>query len=122
MWRSLIVATVLACTPAAAHDIYRDLREGYSQTGPLCCGGDPITGDCEGIGHDEYRITVEGDLIFNSRRYQATIRVPADKVVWLQIPDPLSRPVHWCGKPLGDKSDPQVEWQTYCAFVAPGGV
>jgi len=75
---------------------------GYSATGPLCCGGDLVTGDCEGIGHDEYKITAEGDLILYSKRYKATVRVPAERVVWLQIPDPLNRPVHWCGRPLGD--------------------
>ena len=26
------------------------------------------------------------------------------------------------GKPLGDPAQPDVEWQTFCAFVAPGGV
>ena len=118
----LAVALCLAVTPAGAHDIYRDLREGYSATGPLCCGGDPVTGDCEGVGHDAYRITPEGDLVLQSRRYKAAVRVPADKVVWLQIPDPLNHPVHWCGKPLGDPAQPDVEWQTFCAFVAPGGV
>ena len=122
--RNLIAGALalLSVQTTSAHDIYRDLREGYSQTGPLCCGGDPVTGDCEGIGHDNYRITKEGDLILNSRRYKATVRVPADQVVWLQIPDPLNHPVHWCGKPLGDPADPAVDWKTFCAFVSPGGV
>jgi len=121
--RTLLAAALalVLIQAATAHDIYRDLREGYSATGPLC-GGDPVTGDCEGIGHGAYRITAEGDLILQSRRYKATVRVPADRVVWLQIPDPLNRPVHWCGRPLGDPTQPDVEWQTYCAFVSPGGV
>jgi hypothetical protein len=119
----LAAALALALVQVAgAHDIYRDLREGYSATGPLCCGGDPVTGDCEGIWHDAYHITPAGDLVLWSNRYKVYVRVPANQVVYLHIPDPKNHPVHWCGKPLGDPHDPNTDWKTFCAFVSPGGV
>lgn len=121
--RLVAAALALAClwAPAKAHDIYTGLREGHKPTGPLCCGGDPITGDCEGFHEGDYEVTPDGGLVFFSQRYKATVRVPADRVVDLPVADPEGRPVHWCGKPLGDKDDPMTEWLTFCAFRYTGG-
>jgi hypothetical protein len=121
--RLIAAALALAClwAPAKAHDIYHGLREGHRPTGPLCCGGDPITGDCESFKPDEFAQTRRGDLIFMSRRYGVMVRVPAERVVDLPVPNTEGFTAHWCGKPLGDKNDPMTEWRTFCAFVDGGG-
>jgi hypothetical protein len=127
MWSDVVKAAALAAAmawaaPVQAHDIYTGLREGHRPTGPLCCGGDPITGDCEGFHEGEYEVTPDGGLILFSDRYKATVRVPADRVVDLPVADPEGRPVHWCGKPVDRDSDPaRRDWITFCAFRYTGG-
>lgn len=101
----------LLTRPAGAHDIYQGVR---SPAGQLCCGGDPVTGDCEGAW--DFKIGPDGDVTFYSQRYKATIVIPGSQVIPTQLPDPENRPLHWCGKPNGIGGH-----YTICAFVAPGG-
>jgi len=58
MFKRTLLALSLLATPAAAHDIYNGLHDGFDETGQqtfkrdvgrLCCGGDPETGDCEAM-------------------------------------------------------------------------
>jgi len=54
-----------ACTLASralGHDIYQGVR---SPAGQLCCGGDPVTGDCEGS--YDFRVNARGDVTFKWR-------------------------------------------------------
>lgn len=66
--RALLVGIVLVAGAGAAlgHDIYNGVREGMSAAGRLCCGGDPVTGDCEAV---DYRMLRNGDAVILSRRY-----------------------------------------------------
>jgi hypothetical protein len=102
----------LACK-ARSHDIYQGVR---SPAGVLCCGGDPVTGDCEGT--HAFRVSRDGAVTFYSERYKATVTVPGDRIIWTQLDDPENRPLHWCGKP--DASEPGG-FRTICIFVAPPG-
>lgn len=110
--------------PAAAHDIYSDLR---SNTGVPCCGGE----DCEPV---SYRILPNGDALVSSKRYRATIRVAKERITWTAIPGSRDE-AHWCGAPRvsyfgngvrqpplrypPDDTDPA--FVTTCAFIDPGG-
>jgi hypothetical protein len=118
---TLLVAATLAA-PAMAHDIYSNL---YSPAGKLCCGGDPVTGDCEAV---TYRMQATGDVEVQSRRYGATVLVSRDKVTWSAVPGSKDE-AHWCGKPRASggpnwpvqSDDPDPSFHTFCAFIAPGG-
>jgi hypothetical protein len=107
---------------AKAHDIYGGVR---SPTGQLCCGGDPKTGDCEAV---NYRMSADGSAWFVSNRYKAVVHVGASTIVWEPIPGSPEE-AHWCGVPRSrvhpnaplDESNPDKEYWTYCAFIAPGG-
>lgn len=111
--------------PTFAHDVYTQLR---STTGQLCCGGDPVTGDCEAIGTN-YKIEPDGDAIFESSRYHAQVRIARDKITWLPVPGGEESEAHWCGVPRSkvylapvNQENPDTSYWTYCAFIAPGGV
>lgn len=111
--------------PTFAHDVYTQLR---STSGQLCCGGDPVTGDCEAIG-SRYRIEPDGDAIFESGRYHAQVRISRDKITWLPVPGGEESEAHWCGVPRSkvylapvNQENPDSSFWTYCAFIAPGGV
>jgi hypothetical protein len=118
-------AVLGSLAPAAAHDVYTQLR---STTGQLCCGGDPVTGDCEAIG-TRYKIEPDGDAIFMSSRYHAQVRIAKDKITWLPVPGGEDSEAHWCGVPRTkvylapvNAENPDLAFWTYCAFIAPGGV
>jgi hypothetical protein len=111
--------------PLLAHDVYTQLR---STTGQLCCGGDPVNGDCEAIG-SRYRIEPGGDAIFESGRYHAQVRIARDKITWLPVPGGEDSEAHWCGVPRSkvylapvNQDNPDASFWTYCAFISPGGV
>lgn len=114
-----------SAVPVTAHDVYTQLR---STSGQLCCGGDPVTGDCEAIG-SRYTIEPGGDAVFVSSRYQARVKIGRDKITWLPVPGGEDSEAHWCGVPrtkvnLAPVTDenPDPSFWTYCAFIAPGGV
>jgi hypothetical protein len=116
-----LIAAGLAA-PAMAHDIYSNL---YSPSGKLCCGGDPVTGDCEAV---TYRMQPTGDVEIQSRRYRSSVLVSRDKITWSSVPGSKDE-AHWCGKPrrgMGNwpvqSDDPDPNFHTFCAFIAPGGV
>jgi hypothetical protein len=125
-----IIATlaVASCTaqPVFAHDVYKDVR---SKGGQLCCGGDPKTGDCEGV--EQYEILPSGDARIYSNRYGAWILIGKDKITWLPILEEgeVKHPAHYCGvprtkvflAPFTDDNPDKAYW-TYCAFIADGGV
>lgn len=97
--RTALAALLLLAGPAAAHDIYAPLREGMSPAGRLCCGGDPVTGDCEAV---DYQMLRSGDAVILSKRYGGKPRtVPVDQ-------------------PPAD--DPDPAFTTFCIFIRPGGV
>lgn len=128
-------------SPAYPHDVYKGLQKDGSRdpngSYSPCCGGDPVTGDCEALDEHQYQVLNNGDVVFSSKRYSAKVTVPRDKVVWLPVDD---KPAHWCGKPRANMStgyspgssgvstmsptaeQPDPVYWTYCAFVAPGGV
>lgn len=127
--------------PAYPHDVYRGLQKDGSRdpnnSYSPCCGGDPVTGDCESYEKGGYQVLANGDVVFTTKRYGGKVTVPRDKVVWLPVDD---KEAHWCGKPranmatgystggvtMGNQQitaeQPDPVYWTYCAFVAPGGV
>ena len=120
---TLTAMVVLMVNQASAHDVYRELR---SPTGQLCCGGDPVTGDCEAV---NYQVNPDGSATFQSRRYGASVLIGASKITWLPVPGGEAFEAHWCGvprtkvqlAPFTDENPDPTFW-TYCAFIAPGGV
>lgn len=123
----VFVLVYAALTPSKAHDIYNGLHEGLDPAAKLCCGGDPVTGDCEAV---EYKVFANGDALIFSKRYQRSVMIARDKITWLAIPGGEAFEAHWCGKPIEkmgyppspdpEQIDPQT--YTYCAFIRPGGV
>lgn len=125
---------------AYSHDIYFGLRSGFDSAGQqtflrdvgnLCCGGDPVTGDCEAL--DDFRGLPNGNFMIHSRRYNRDVEIAASRVAWTGIPGD-NLPVHWCGKPRdqmaygygssapADPEQPDTSTWTYCAFIVPGGM
>jgi hypothetical protein len=127
MRRTIIGISVALCVarPSFGHDIYTQLR---SPNGQLCCGGDPVTGDCEAVKEQDYKVLLNGDVIIHSKRHNAMIRVGSDKITWLPVPG-QDEPAAWCGvprykvylAPFNDANPDKAFW-TYCMFIAPGGV
>ena len=120
---------VLIAGPAAAHDVYNGVR---SPSGQLCCGGDPVTGDCEGLIDEFIDIQRDGSAKIFSKRYGAWIKIAKDTIVWMTIEaDKGVHQGHFCGvprakagrqleAPTADQPDPS--FITYCVFLSPGGV
>lgn len=115
----------LACGEAGGHDVYTQLR---NHVGQLCCGGDPDTGDCEPLEADQFKVLANGDVLVQSRRYNASLLVSSIKVTWLPVAGSAA-PAHWCGVPRTkvylapvNAENPDPGFWTYCAFIAPGGV
>ena len=132
---ALALAACLAASAAASHDMYSEVRRNNVPTGILCCGGDPMTGDCEGIEADMIRETPTS-VIFYSKRYQGSVEIPRSQV-HMDVPrvaatgkpaDPEGRFAgHWCGTRRGPHQpitaeDPDPLFHTICAFLNPGGV
>jgi hypothetical protein len=119
---SAALILIVVATPAAAHDVYTHLM---SPSGRLCCGGDPVTGDCESV---SYRMRPTGDVEVQSRRYNASVLVARQKITWSAVPGSPDE-AHWCGKPRSaflhdmpaETDDPDPNFHTFCAFIAPGG-
>jgi hypothetical protein len=88
--------------PSHSHDSYSGLRD---SAGRLCCGDQ----DCERV--DRFTVHPDASVTFFSRRWQADIRVAADRIVWLAVG---AGPATWCG-------NISYEPITYCAFVDPPG-
>jgi hypothetical protein len=120
----------LHITPAFAHDIYGGVRD-QNGVGQLCCGGDPVTGDCEGLADSQIQFLKSGGVVMFSKRYGRPVIVSKDKIEWNTIPgDKGVHAGHFCGvprekigrteAPTDDQPDPYM-W-TYCSFVSPGGV
>jgi len=121
---STAVFLMLGAQYARAHDIYDGVR---SPTGQLCCGGDPVTGDCEGLVDEFIKIQRDGTAVVYSKRYGAWIKVAKETITWMTIPaDKGVHAGHYCGKPrtpsvpTADQIDPA--FMTYCLFLSPGGV
>ena len=102
----------------------------------LCCGGDPVTGDCEWLTSEQVVESGQG-LIILSKRYGAKVFVPLGRVQWDiprrtdgQAADPSNTfQGAWCGKPRStapgwpvDEANPDPNFITFCAFFSPGGV
>jgi hypothetical protein len=135
----ILFAALLFAPAAQAHDIYKGLHEGLVPEGQLCCGGDPVTGDCEAVG-TAYEVLPDGSAIFTSERYKRQVHVSKEKITWAFVPTGEFSEAHWCGKPRQsttsgyapgsgygmtappDAVQPDPETWTYCAFIAPGGV
>ena len=112
---------------AYPHDIYHGVRD---HRNVLCCGGDPVTGDCEALEADQIVYRVGQNPRMFSRRYQAWITVSQDIVLPTAIPGDKGAAGHYCGvrrvgalltSPTTPEQPDPMFW-TYCAFVAPGGV
>jgi hypothetical protein len=125
----LALALVIAyITGAQSHDIYSGLRDtSVRGTGQLCCGGDPVNGDCEAIG-ENYVLLENGNYRFRSARYEVEVEVAYDKIVWASVPGGEVFSAHWCGVPRSKvylapvtKENPDPNYWTYCAFIDGGG-
>ncbi len=122
--KRLVFLLLLSVTPAAAHDIYDGVR---SPTGQLCCGGDPVTGDCEGLADEFIKIQPDGSAMLFSKRYGAWIKIAKDTIVWTTIPaDKGVHAGHYCGvrrqAQVTTPDQPDPAFMTYCVFISPGGV
>jgi len=123
-----VVALGLLVGGAWAHDIYNGVRD---HRGILCCGGDPVTGDCEKLEAEQIVMSRDGSARMFSKRYGAWITVGRDLILPTAIPGDGGAAGHFCGmprqkvgrmtEPLSD-DQPDPKFVTYCAFVAPGGV
>ena len=113
-----LLALACAPAPAAAHDVYHGLLNPY--TGQLCCGGDPETGDCEGIPERYFMIRPTGDALLYSKRYGVWVLVPREKVMEKHVQDADGNVHHWCGKPA-ITGNVNGEMITICLFVPPSG-
>jgi len=114
------MALLMGLSAAHGHDIYKGV---YGSSGRLCCGGDPVTGDCEALAPEQ--ITELPDaFVFQSRRYNSTVLVPKSKIEYRAIPGEIPGTAgHWCGVPrIADPTpeQPDPAHLTYCAFVNPG--
>jgi hypothetical protein len=125
IWVSLFMWVVFGwgMYKALAHDVYSDL---HSNSGQLCCGGDPTTGDCEPLAFEQFQVNIDGSVTIRSTRYGATVLIDPSKVTWLPVAG-SDAPAHWCGKKRGtyayDGTDqPDPTYWTFCTFIAPGGV
>ena len=126
----LLAALVLvgaAVTKAVAHDIYNGVRD---HRGTLCCGGDPVTGDCERLESEQIVMRRDGSARIFSKRYKAWIVVGADIILPAAVPGDAGAAGHYCGVPreaAGRLTDaptadqPDAKFITRCTFVAPGG-
>jgi hypothetical protein len=125
------LALLLTCQTSNAHDIYDNLREDGSidvaGEGPMCCSGDPITGDCEAV--SDVRVNPDGSAVLFSNRLRRQVIVASPKVTWMAVKGGEASPAHLCGvlrfrmsaRPTNAlQIDPDVF--VYCAFVTPGGV
>lgn len=131
----------LGCGPAVSHDIWLRAKEFNRPTGFPCCGGDPVTGDCEGLLDDQIWDQPNGDVIIFSRRYQARITIPASRIM-VDVPrategedkgQPLDKltqfSAHYCGKPRGSPplgyaigpDDPDPNFHLFCFWRNGGG-
>ena len=120
---------------ACAHDIYSHV---FGKGGQLCCGGDPVTGDCAPV-----IAQIEGDyvvyFIHPGRIRQSykempdvRVRVPISFVTFLPIagqeqqedvpmPGPGQAIGHFCGRPATFTAANVFDgWLVYCAFLDPG--
>lgn len=123
----------------AAHDIWTDAKERNQVTGYPCCGGDPATGDCEGLTDDQVWEQPDGSVEIYSPRYKARIQIPASRIMQ-DLPrytsgpnagaalDPLTQfTAHFCGKPRNiaaypvTPDDPDPRFHLYCFFKNGGG-
>ena len=117
------VFVMLGAQHAVGHDIYNGVRD---PRGVLCCGGDPITGDCEGLADEFIKVQSDGSAVLFSKRYGAWIKVSRDIITWMTIPgDNGVNAGHYCGKPraptvpTADQPDPS--FNTFCVFITPYG-
>lgn len=122
--RGIVLAAVLAATPAVAHDIYSGV---HGKDGQLCCGAN----DCEPTVYQERR----GEFYFYTRE-KHWLRIPADRITFLPVPgdesNTESHRAHLCYRPTNvydsNRServltdDAGNELFLYCAFIAPGGI
>ena len=98
--RPLLLAALLAASPALAHDIYSGV---YGKDGQLCCGGDGANPDCRPTIYRErgaaYEfLTPDGDWL----------PLPADVVTFLPVP--------------GDKDDGDTHRAHLCVRMEPNVV
>lgn len=121
----VLMACLFIATGALAHDIYNGV---YGRGGNLCCGGDPVTGDCEALASDQVHER-NGSVVIDSKRYGHPVLVPQNRIVWGGLPGEVPGTAgHWCGKPRAetdsevDDNQPDPSFRTFCAFIAPGGV
>jgi hypothetical protein len=123
-----IAAFIVLLGPARGHDIYGGVRD---HRGVLCCGGDPVTGDCEALEAEQIQHRPDGSVRMFSRRWGAWITVAGGTVLPTAIPGDGGAAGHYCGRPRGQvgqdgvaptAEQPDAAFWTYCAFVAPGGV
>lgn len=125
--RALIAAALcVACVSVAyGHDIYMSVK----RNGIPCCGGDPVTGDCEALTDEQIKVNPDGSAEMYSKRYKRWIAVAGSVIEWNTVPgDKPEDAGHICAKPyamtaLGkDTSQIDPDYFVFCAFVKPGGV
>lgn len=135
----VLIAWVVMTGFARAHDIWSRAKEYNQPNGFPCCGGDPMTGDCEGLSAEDIWDQPDGSVIIYSHRYKSRILIGASRV-HTDVPrdvntkeplDALTRyEGHFCGKPRSASfgySEPPSEKQsdpafwTFCFFRNAGG-
>ena len=125
------LALLLACMagPVAAHDIYGNFYSGGQPgVGRWCCNGNAegTAGDCAPA---TYTMQRDGSALMVSKRYPGkVIHVAAHRILWMSIPGGEAWEAHLCAlprtatDPAPNADDPDPEFVTLCAAIAPGGV
>ena len=113
----------------AAHDIYSGV---HGKTGQLCCGGDPVTGDCAPT-----QWALRDGRYFLRSREGHWIEIPAERIDFLPVPgdekyDEIPHLAHLCYREARETDSAlngerlfSGEGQTiflYCAFIKPGSL
>lgn len=124
--RALIAAAVLCASVSVSqgHDIFNGL---YSDKhGRSCCGGDPQTGDCEQISFEDVYVRPDGSATVYSHRYGRSVELSRNIIEWKALPgQSANTQAAWCGKPRAETKPDEIQadpwFDTYCAFITPGG-
>jgi hypothetical protein len=129
----VLLAWIVLTGVAQAHDIWSRAREYNKPNGFPCCGGDPMTGDCEGLTAEDIWDRPDGVEIY-SHRYGARIFIPSHRIM-VDVPrdvntkeplDELTRyEAHYCGKSRFSNGsqiyavtpdDPDPNYHLFCFF------
>ena len=121
---AILIAFAAGTKQAHSHDIYTGV---HGKDNQLCCGGDPVTGDCR---ETTYRMS-KGHYLF-MKRDGTEVDVPESMITFLPVPGEdtsKTNGAHLCYRQkmdtdvLSQRSDHIIgDIFLYCAFINPGSI